>query len=158
MADKILKSITFPGLPDKYLIPQGMNTQATYLFAENLDEFTESGFYYCEDCFPLPAESRHGFLFISGQGTNYDTSTIACAQLYIGAESPDGSHIHSKAGIYARTMQVTEGTLGVGPGNFTEWEKLNEDPGHVIGTEPTTGNLVLSNVGMTSTIAENTAF
>ena len=37
MADRILKSLTFPDLPDKYLIPQGDVTEA------DLEDLKENG-------------------------------------------------------------------------------------------------------------------
>ena len=150
MANKILKSITFPGLPDKYLIPQGapnLQQWATYLLVEDLNEFTENGFYYCEGCSNVPTSGRNddGYMIVCASDL-YGGSSVA--QVYLVLTEED------KAEMYFRTGFGSEGNLG-----FTEWSKAGGESGHTVAVDSSgVGNLTLSNANMTTSLAENVPF
>ena len=81
MADKILKSITFPGLPDKYTIPQtapNLQQWATYLLVKDVNEFVENGFYYCERCSNVPTSGKNdeGYMIVCASDL-YGGSSVA---------------------------------------------------------------------------------
>jgi hypothetical protein len=81
MADKILKSITFPGLPDKYLIPQSapnLQQWATYIGYTDLDSILENGFYYCDTCDNAPIAGKHdeGYMIVCASDM-YGGSSVA---------------------------------------------------------------------------------
>lgn len=152
MADKILKSITFPGLPDKYLIPQGapnLQQWATYIIFEDLNNIKENGFYFCDTCdnAPLVDVNYEGFLIVCGS----ETYANAVAQIYLVLNAEGKTEMYFRIGL-----STTDES------SFTEWSQAggaSGESGHVVATDPNTkGDITISNANMSTAIAENNEF